>query len=136
LFAALTQVGGQRYGHSEGGAETPTGGCLSDEAGFYEQVGARVAAVRRGKRKLTQQALASMVSLSRTSIANIEKGRQKLLLHHFVDIAEALQVDLLELVPPRKHEGLEAMQSSLAELPANRRNWILGAMAQRAKGRK
>jgi transcriptional regulator with XRE-family HTH domain len=78
-----------------------------------------------------------MVSLSRTSIANIEKGRQNLLLHHFVDIAEALQVELSDLVPPRKQEGREAMQRLVAALPADRRDWVLGALAQRStKGRK
>jgi len=43
---------------------------------------------RRGK-SLSQDALASAVGLTRSSISNIEKGRQKPLLHTLIDISEA-----------------------------------------------
>jgi len=138
LFVPLTCRRAHRYRPRQGCPRETFGEySLADVAEFYEQVGARIAAARRGKRKLTQQALASMVSLSRTSIANIEKGRQNLLLHHFVDIADALQVELSDLVPLRKQDGLESVQKLLADLPVERRKWVMEAIAQRStKGRK
>src|SRR5690348_12738906 len=96
---------------------------MTDVSSFYRHVGARIAAVRDGERKLTQEALASLVSLSRTSIANIERGRQQLLLHHFFEISKALRVDPTELLPPGKDE-LVALDSLLARLPDKEQQWI------------
>lgn len=48
---------------------------------------------------MTQEALASKISLSRTSVINIEKGRQQLLVHTLVDIARALHVTPADLIP-------------------------------------
>jgi DNA-binding XRE family transcriptional regulator len=48
---------------------------------------------------MTQEALASKISLSRTSVINIEKGRQQLLVHMLVDIARALHVAPSDLIP-------------------------------------
>src|SRR6202451_259930 len=64
---------------------------------FYAVVGQRIAKARSGR--LTQEALASKAALTRTSIINIEKGRQQILLHTLVDIARALEVSLADLVP-------------------------------------
>lgn len=65
---------------------------------FYEAVGRRIREARQGK--ITQEALASLVSLTRTSIVNIEQGRQQLLLHTLVQIARALKVSPIDLIPP------------------------------------
>jgi DNA-binding XRE family transcriptional regulator len=56
---------------------------------FYAAVGGRIAKARTGR--MTQEALAGRTSLTRTSIINIEKGRQQILVHTLVDIAQALQ---------------------------------------------
>ena len=65
---------------------------------LYAEVGLLIKKVRED-RGFTQNALASMVSLTRTSITNIEKGRQKILLHTLFDIAAALRVKPAELMP-------------------------------------
>jgi transcriptional regulator with XRE-family HTH domain len=52
----------------------------------------RAVALRRDELNLTQAALARRVGISRASIANIEKGRQNVLLHHVYDLAEALKM--------------------------------------------
>lgn len=65
---------------------------------LYEQVGARVEAVRK-RRALSQQGLASKTGLSRASIGNIERGRQHPPLHRLYLIAEALDVEVGELLP-------------------------------------
>jgi DNA-binding XRE family transcriptional regulator len=60
-----------------------------DESRIYRIFGRRVAA-RRGELDLKQHELASRVDLSRASIANIERGHQKLPLHLVYRIAWAL----------------------------------------------
>lgn len=51
---------------------------------------------------MTQQFLASRVSLSRASITNLEMGRQKIMLHTLVGIASELHVSLEDLIPKSK----------------------------------
>jgi transcriptional regulator with XRE-family HTH domain len=64
---------------------------------FYAAVGGRIAKARTGR--MTQEALAGKTSLTRTSIINIEKGRQQIFVHTLVDIAQALQIPISDLVP-------------------------------------
>ena len=77
--------------------------CQSKQMGntsIYETLGRAVSA-RREELKLTQQTLAEQVGLSRASIANIEGGRQKVLLHQVYSLARALGLrSIVELVPP------------------------------------
>ena len=61
---------------------------------FYAAVGQRIA--NRRDRRMTQEVLATRAKLTRTSIINIEKGRQQILLHTLVDIATALNVAPVE----------------------------------------
>ena len=65
---------------------------------LYRLFGDRVRKLRE-KRKVTQEELARRVELSRTSITNIEKGRQRVLLHQLVDIASALDAKPGDLMP-------------------------------------
>lgn len=65
---------------------------------FYSVLGHRIREVRQQK-NLTQESLAKRVSLTRTSVTNIEKGRQQLLVHTFLEIAEALSVSPASLLP-------------------------------------
>jgi transcriptional regulator with XRE-family HTH domain len=59
--------------------------------------------IRRHRRRmqpvLTQEELGRRVGLSRTSITNIEKGRQKVLLHQLCDLAAALETTPASLLP-------------------------------------
>lgn len=65
---------------------------------FYAEVGRRIAVTRK-KREITQAGLAKKISLTRTSITNIEKGRQKILIHTLIEIADILDVKLSDLLP-------------------------------------
>jgi len=65
---------------------------------FYRLFGSRVRALRE-ERKVTQDELAKRVDLSRASITNIERGRQRVLLHQMMEIATALDASPVDLVP-------------------------------------
>lgn len=67
-------------------------------AQFYFEVGRQVRA-RRIVAGLTQAELADRVGLRRSSIANLEAGRQRILLHFIAAIAEAMHIETSDLLP-------------------------------------
>jgi transcriptional regulator with XRE-family HTH domain len=67
---------------------------------IYIQVGYRIRQARKAAR-LTQEKLAKRVSLTRTSVTNIEKGRQKLLVHTLADLARELDIPVAKLLPDK-----------------------------------
>ncbi len=71
---------------------------VGDQNTFYVEVGRRVRLARE-RLGLTQDSLASQVMLSRTSVTNIEKGRQKVLAHTICSLAGALNVQPADLLP-------------------------------------
>jgi transcriptional regulator with XRE-family HTH domain len=73
----------------------------SDHSIFYQQLGANIRG-RRKALKLSQDALAKLVGLTRTSLTNIENGRQHPPLHTFCEIVELLKVGITEVLPARK----------------------------------
>jgi transcriptional regulator with XRE-family HTH domain len=66
------------------------------ESRFYELVGERVRAHRKD---LTQQKLADLIGVKRTSITNLERGRQNVPLHFLLRLARALGCEMGELLP-------------------------------------
>jgi transcriptional regulator with XRE-family HTH domain len=82
---------------------------------FYRQLGESLRKCRQ-KRKLSQEALAKLVGLTRTSLTNIESGRQHPPLHTFCDIGEQLKAEFAELVPrnlpPAATIDIEALAGS------------------------
>ena len=81
---------------------------------WYRDFGAKLRLLREN-RGLTQGGLATSVGLTRTSLTNIEKGRQKVLLHTVMEIAAALSVDARELLP----STVKAFDASKMNLPAS-----------------
>lgn len=71
---------------------------LSDTKKFYLAAGARIREAR-GK-GTTQEQLANAAGLGRVTIANIEAGRQKLLLHQAIMIADVLGITVAKLIDP------------------------------------
>ncbi len=65
---------------------------------LYRHIGRAVRDAREAL-ELTQEELASQVGVARTSITNLEKGKQHFPLHHLLSVAEALHVDLLSFIP-------------------------------------
>lgn len=64
----------------------------------YERFGALLAKWRR-KRHKSQETLASELGLSRTSITNIERGRQHVQLHTVFAVARLLKISPSDLLP-------------------------------------
>lgn len=72
-----------------------------DVGAIYREVGAAVAS-RRKVLGLTQSQLADRLNTSRASVANIEVGRQKIMLHQVYALAECLELrSITELIPTR-----------------------------------
>lgn len=104
---------------------------MNDREDFYKQLGQKIRN-HRGK-SLSQEAIASAVGLTRTSISNIEAGRQKLLLHTFVDIANALNVEITKLLPERPAATESISAEMLATLADNERVFIEAAIGIKQK---
>jgi transcriptional regulator with XRE-family HTH domain len=79
--------------------------------------------------------LGNLVSLTRTSITNVEKGRQKFLLHTLADIAKALQVDAASLLPESGGEADQRLEQALKNRPRAEKEWIKSAVSAAQKGR-
>ena len=62
------------------------------ERSLYIHIGARVREARKA-RGMKQGALAECIGLTRTSIINLERGRQAVPLRELLDIAEWLDVE-------------------------------------------
>lgn len=79
---------------------------------------------RRKALGLTQAQLASKVGMSRASIANIEGGRQNILLHHVYALAGALEFGKVgELLPamPQRQPGRDLKMALTNQTFSNHR---------------
>jgi len=96
---------------------------MNDRDSFYKRVGQLVRKARQD-RNFAQEFLASAVGLTRTSISNIEKGRQKMLLHTFCEIADILGVEPDKLLPEPLELDLTLKQEDLQKIPEPERAFI------------
>jgi len=67
-------------------------------SGFYQRFGLRLR-VHRKEAGLTQDQVASRLGVNRTTIVNIEKGRQRVALHQLVELADILGCAPGDLLP-------------------------------------
>ena len=87
---------------------------------------------RRKAMALTQAELASKVKMSRASIANIESGRQNILLHHVYALAAALDfAKVADLLPPLPHKSIgEELKMTLSNQALSKQSLSEHAGAQ------
>jgi len=85
---------------------------------FYPEFGRRVRLARR-RAHLSQEALGRLTGMNRTSITNIEAGRQRIPLHLLVSFATALDVEPMELLPGGPPAGLR-----LEGIPDQHRSFV------------
>jgi transcriptional regulator with XRE-family HTH domain len=83
---------------------------------IYKEIGETIR-LRRKKFGLTQDALAVRVNVSRASLANIESGRQRLLIHVLYEIALELHMDPKDLLPAAPSLQEEKTSSGPVKLP-------------------
>ena len=69
-----------------------------DERALYRWLGARIRSLRQDQ-QLTQADLADAVGMTRASLANVEAGRQRSLVHTLVALAKGLDCDVCDLFP-------------------------------------
>lgn len=100
---------------------------------LYALVGAKVRSARLAA-EISQEFLASQVGLTRSSVANLEAGRQRMALHLFIALAHALDKDACELLPerpePRRAAILSDLQKELADSPESTQSFVRGAVAR------
>lgn len=70
----------------------------AEQKKFYVLLGERIKEARTIS-GLKQEAFANFLSLSRASIVNIEKGRQRPSIHLLWDIAKVLDIEVSSLLP-------------------------------------
>lgn len=74
---------------------------------LYDILGSNVRRIR-SKMKLTQEQLATRISLTRTSVVNIEQGKQHPPIHILLDLAKALEVGIHDLIPSEKEYKVDS----------------------------
>lgn len=82
-----------------------------DKDPFYRHIGVTVRAARE-ELGMTQGELAHLIGLSRTSLTNIELGRQRILVDQLVEIADALHIPVASLIPDRAVASVEDQNSN------------------------
>lgn len=90
---------------------------------FYETLGKRIRQAR-DERNISQGEMARAVGLSRTSITNIEKGRQPIQVHVLMKIAETLSVNLNALLADKQFRNDKEKKTNLRKYKQPVREWV------------
>lgn len=72
---------------------------LFDDRDFYLSVGNKIR-VMRNEKGIDQETFAKKINLTRTSVINIEKGRQRPSLHQIWLMVQFLNISFVDLLPP------------------------------------
>jgi transcriptional regulator with XRE-family HTH domain len=86
---------------------------------IYKQIGAVIKA-RRKKLGLKQETLAAKLGISRGALANVETGRQNVLVHQLYKFAASLELSPFDLLPQPPPAPVSVDRTELP-LPANLR---------------
>jgi transcriptional regulator with XRE-family HTH domain len=99
--------------------------CVATPKGpFYSEFGRRLQQARRAAH-VTQAELARGIGLSRTSVANIENGRQPVYIHTFVALTKALGASIETLMPTATSLVLDLEDTQdLKRLNPETQNWV------------
>lgn len=82
---------------------------MVDELNFYISLGERISSLRNQK-GLTQEKLSSLLDLSRVSIVNIEKGRQKPSVYLLFRIAYIFNISIVDIVGDKKEGNMSTFE--------------------------
>lgn len=95
---------------------------------IYLIIGQRVRR-ERGTRGLSQEQLARSVGLSRTSMTNIEAGRQRISVHVLYSIARALAVEPRDLLPLLDELSPSTPLGELEDVDPRQRDWLRAVLS-------
>ena len=103
---------------------------------LYRRLG-RAVAERRGELGFTQGDVAERIGLSRASLANLENGRQRIMVHQLFALVNALKLkSILDLVPDTWvcREHLPEIKVSGSTLSPQQRLAVQGVLASAFPG--
>lgn len=95
----------------------------SPKGPFYREFGRKLCEARRAA-KITQEALGQAIGLSRTSIVNIEKGRQPVPIDIAVRIATSLGTEMTRLLPEGMPHYSGGVAKELQRVSPGARQWV------------
>lgn len=95
----------------------------------YQSIGTRIRRLRKAK-GLTQQTLAELSSQEPSNISHIERGATKLSLPTLVNIANALEVTVDELLCDSVTASRDVYQKELIHLLSDCTHWELRVMTE------
>ncbi|MBV9215318.1 MAG: helix-turn-helix transcriptional regulator [Acidobacteria bacterium] len=73
---------------------------------LYPKVGQKVKEIR-DIQGVSQEVLATRLGVTRASISNLERGKQRIYLHTLFELGSALETDISELLPERTDSRAE-----------------------------
>ncbi|WP_175037895.1 helix-turn-helix domain-containing protein [Burkholderia contaminans] len=88
-----------------------------DTNDFYRGLGSSVRRAREAS-SLTQEELAAAIGISRTSLTNMELGRQRVLVDQLAGIASTLKVSIESLIPEAQSNDGPDASDSFSSMPA------------------
>lgn len=98
---------------------------------YYASLGENIRKAR-DEAKLTQQDLANAIGLSRVSVVNIEKGRQKPMPHHLEMVIRVLQCSIDDIYPRiTENKSQSLFESILKNISENSPNHELNAFLKK-----
>lgn len=95
---------------------------LDGKAGFDRILGQRIRGARE-RAGVRQDQLARAVGLSRTSITNIERGRQGVQAYLLARIAEVLGRPTADLLPGQESRPASSLPNKVKRLERSKREW-------------
>jgi DNA-binding XRE family transcriptional regulator len=98
---------------------------------FNKKIGSNLKSLRLMRKELTQDKLAELVSLSRPSIVNIEKGRQQITVFQLIQFADALSVSPSDIIYFADRHDYPPNTIELHDtIPSKFRNFVNSALTQ------
>ncbi|MGI9501536.1 MAG: helix-turn-helix domain-containing protein [Geminicoccaceae bacterium] len=85
-----------------------------EQQAFHSEFGAAVYQRREGA-GMSQDELANLIGMTRPSVCNIERGRQRVYVHKAVMIAQALGVEFEDLLPEPGGIGIEELMEGFTD---------------------